>query len=247
MSNSIKHIACFFWPLLQKMDNAVERREVKTAMIAANNDSHLKDVLESVAKIYQNEFERMHSIEGKASIFISSATFLATLIVGISTLLAKEINVGLFIVILIFLAFIISLYMARVLYFSIRALERSTLYYINPNDYYNLDSQTTYLKSIICDYINATNKNYYPINTKVNFVVMAQKYYKRFLWSLCIYTLFLALYCLSKFELNANNSFIEILQSINNYHPEPWLLLCLFGLSTISCIVVIITCYGCKK
>ena len=46
---------------------------------------------------YQEEFERMRATEGKASIFISTTGFLATIVVGVTTLLVRVEKIDLFV------------------------------------------------------------------------------------------------------------------------------------------------------
>lgn len=82
----VKKCVDIFWPLLpswqpQTFPKATEG-EIKATV-------DLKAIYDLVEKAYHEEFDRMKVIEGKASMFIGTTTFMATFVIGISTFLAK--------------------------------------------------------------------------------------------------------------------------------------------------------------
>ena len=229
----------FFWPLLpswqpQTFPEATEEE------IKANAD--VKAIYNLVEKAYHEEFGRMKVIESKASMFIGTTTFMATFVIGISTFLAKGQSNGFFMMVLAFLAFCICMYMTRVLYLSIRALERSIVFMVNPIDFYKAVDQTAYLKMAICQFINATNQNHNPINKKMNYVIAAQRYFKRVLITLGLYALVLLAYCASHYDTESGSPFIKAVRMVNEFQPEPWMLLVIFGVSTFAIMAVILSC-----
>ena len=229
----------FFWPLLPSWKPQTFPKATE-AEIKANAD--VKAIYDLVEKAYHEEFDRMKVIESKASMFIGTTTFMATFVIGISTFLAKGQSNGFYVMVLAFLAFCICMYMTRVLYLSIRALERSIIFMVNPIDFYKADDQTAYMKMAICQFINATNQNHNPINQKMNYVVAAQRYFKRVLITLGLYALVLLVYSASHYDVKAGSPFIKAVKMINEYQPEPWLLIALFGMSTFAIMAVVLSC-----
>lgn len=237
--HGIKKCVDFFWPLLPSWQPQTFP-EATEGEIKANVD--VKAIYDLVEKAYHEEFDRMKVIESKASMFIGTTTFMATFVIGISTFLAKGQSNGFFVMVLAFLAFCICMYMTRVLYLSIRALERSIIYMVNPIDFYKADDQAAYMKMTICQFINATNQNHNPINKKMNYVVAAQRYFKRVLITLGLYALILFAYCASHYETESGSPLIKAVRMVNEFKPEPWLLIVLFGISSFAIMAVILSC-----
>lgn len=238
----IRSIIDFLWPLLPPMDTPIDYPKASTNDIGATGNS-LAAVCSMAEKSYLSENERMRTIESKASMFIGTTTFMATFIVGVSTYLAKvDDHIGGFYAVMVLLAFLISLYMSRVLYLSIRALERSVVVVVDPLQFYKEANMDEYYKKLICYYINATTHNHKPINEKMNYVVAAQRYYKRVLTTLGLYAMTLFVFCIKKYDLVGGSPFGKVLEMIDGYHPEPWLLLLLMGISSFAIILVVVNC-----
>jgi uncharacterized membrane protein len=237
----IRNIIEFFWPMLPPQGAPQHFPEARENEVRAQGEG-LRSICGMAEKAYQEEYDRMRVIESKASIFIGTTTFMATFVIGISTFLAKEQNIGLFLMILAILACCICIYMARVLYLSIRALERSAVAVVNPVKYYNLNNHEDILVKIICEYINATHFNHTPINRKMDFVVLAQQYFKRVLYLLGVYGLVLLSLSAKHYSETSHQAIYHTLKMIDDFHPEPWLLLLLFGFSAVAIVVVILGC-----
>jgi hypothetical protein len=237
----IKSVIEFFWPMIPPQVAPQHFPTARENEVTARGEG-LKSICGMAEKAYQEEYDRMRVIESKASMFIGTTTFMATFVIGISTFLAKEHNIGLFLMILAILACCICIYMARVLYLSIRALERSAVAVVNPVGYYYLEDHEEILVKITCEYINATHFNHTPINRKMDFVVLAQQYFKRVLFLLGVYGLVLLSLSTKHYCETSHQTIYQALKMIDDFHPEPWLLLLLFGLSTIAIIVVILGC-----
>ena len=118
---------------------------------------------------------------------------------------------------------------------------------VNPVTYYNLNNHEDILVKIICEYINATHYNHTPINRKMDFVVLAQQYFKRVLYLLGVYGLVLLSLSAKHYGETSHQAIYHTLKMIDDFHPEPWLLLLLFGLSSIAIIVVILGCCNVEK
>ena len=152
---AIKNVIDFFWPLLPEMDKPQEYPPASKGEIRTIG-TDLQSICKAAEKCYDAEFDRMRVIEGKASMFIGTTTFMATFIIGISTFLAKGGTSSFLLITLAVLAFLVCMYMARVLYFAIRTLERSKIWVLNSLDFYKVASLDDYLKEATCQYINAT-------------------------------------------------------------------------------------------
>ena len=229
----------FFWPLLPswqpQMFPEAKEGEIETSV-------GVKAVYDLVEKAYHEEFDRMRVIESKASMFIGTTTFMATFVIGISTFLAKGQTIGLFIMVLSFLAFCICLFMTRVLYLSIKALERSVIFLVNPIDFYKAKDRQAFRKEAICQFINATNQNHNPINKKMNYVIAAQRYFKRVLFTLGLYALVLLFYTVCHYDDNSGSPLIKAIKAVNDFKPEPWLIIIIFGISTFAIMSVVLSC-----
>lgn len=241
---SIQSCVDFFWPLLpswqpQTFPTATEG-EIKDGV-------DVKAIYDLVEKVYNGEFDRMKVIENKASMFIGTTTFMATFVIGISTFLANGQSNGFFAKVLAFLAFCICMYMTRVLYLSIKALERSVVYMVNPIDFYKTYNQTMYMKKAICQFINATNQNHNPINKKMNYVVAAQRYFKRVLITLGMYALVLLIYSGSHYDTRYGSSFVRTIRMINEFQPEPWLMIAILGIATFAIMAVVLSSLFVRK
>lgn len=88
---------------------------------------------------------------------------------------------------MLFIAVIIIyiVYLTRTLWFSVKCLERKAYYTINYDLYNKLDDG--YLKHMIAEISTVINKNHKVINEKVDYMVMAQEYFKRAIIVLAIY------------------------------------------------------------
>lgn len=237
----IRTIIDFLWPLVPPMETPVDYPNARTNDVGATGNN-LAAVCLMAEKSYLSESERMRTIESKASMFIGTTTFMATFIVGVSTYLAKtDEHIGGFYAVMVLLAFMICLYMSRVLYLSIRALERSVIVVVDPLQFYKEADMDVYYKNLICYYINATTCNHKPINEKMNYVVAAQRYYKRVLTTLGLYAMTLFMFCIKKYDLVAGSPFGKALEMIDGYHPEPWWLLVLMGISTFAIMLVVVS------
>lgn len=236
----IRTIIDFFWPLLPPMNTPIDYPKASKNDIRVTGNN-LAAVCSMAEKSYLSESERMRTIESKASMFIGTTTFMATFIVGVSTYLAKvNDHIGGFYAVMVLLAFLICLYMSRVLYLSIRALERSVIVVVDPLQFYKETQMDEYYKKLICYYINATTHNHKPINEKMNYVVAAQRYYKRVLTTLGLYSMTLFAFCIKKYDLVGGSPFGKALEMIDRCHPAPWLLLVLMGISAFAIILVVV-------
>lgn len=191
----MRNIYEWFFPIAPKEEKAPEIAKVEANTIVGEINA-LKLKSEIAHRGYKEEFERMRATEGKASIFISTTGFLATIVVGVTTLLVKVEHVDTFVLFLIFITGVLTFYMMRTIVYSVRAMRRQSFLRVDPSSITNIANEENQLKENIADYINAVNLNKYVINRKVELSAMAQSYFKRAIASLVFYVIALFLFAI---------------------------------------------------
>lgn len=176
-----------FWPLLEKED--VEPAKVFTSDDIKVHADSLDRTLEFAIKEYQAEEDRIKSIETKSSLFIGTISVITTVLIATTTLLVKEKDFNQSMAMLALLLSILTIYMARTIWFSVKALERKAFHIFSIEDFVINDQGEEYKKKIIADIASKTKKNAIVINTKVDGMVMAQEYFKRAIVVVFIYAL----------------------------------------------------------
>lgn len=186
----------FFWPLLEK-EEIQELDNIVIDDIITSNDEHLKHVLEQTIKRYDAEEERKKIIESKSSLFIGTTSIITTIVLGVTTIfINNQTKFNLSVSTMVFLLFILTLYMARTIWFSIQALSRNNYYTLSSKQFYETNSEN-YYKELIVKIQNTIQKNYKTINNKVDNMVMAQEYFKRAIIVVSIYSFVMLLFFLS--------------------------------------------------
>ena len=166
---------------------------------------------------FEKEEERKNSIESKSTIFIGTLGVTITIILAISKLLSENFtfNNAFLLTILV----LVSLYLCRAVWFSIKVLERRSYNCLSHKDFVTNENKQ-YLKGLIVKLVNATNNNSSIINEKVDYMTMAQEYFKRAIVTIIICNfLFLFFYiinnsfCLSEVSILFKNLFNHRLYS----------------------------------
>lgn len=103
---------------------------------------------------------------------------------------------------------IIIIYLCRVVWFAIRALARNHYHAIGFNDFITEDD--SYRKQLITTLINCAKKNTKVVNLKVDYMTMAQEYFKRAIWTIAIYSVLLMIFVLYKSQDNIIKLFFQI-------------------------------------
>lgn len=165
------------WPLLES-ENEIKCNEktIEECLWNKNEESMILEYIEIYSKREEN---RNTKIESKSMIFIG--TFSVT--IALLTLLIKDINIDsatntprqMFLIGAIIL---IIIYLCRAIWFSIKALERREYHALGFPDFM-FSNSTEKKKKIILKCYNNTKKNQRIINLKVDYMTMAQEYFKR--------------------------------------------------------------------
>lgn len=227
----ISNIREFFWPLLEK-GNIPEPKQISQEDISICK-THLEKTLEYALSCYEAENERIKIVEGKSSLFIGTISIITSVVLGITSVFIKgsEINTG--ILILVFLLFMLTVYMARTIWFSIKTLERKSYFSISINDFLISDSDDSYYKKLIAEITNKLRKNSITINRKVDSMTMAQEYFKRSVVIIVLNAFVLLLIFLPKSDFHISQS----LNLLNGIELNGWNIIILYTLAIASFVL----------
>lgn len=233
-----ENIREFFWPLLEKGE--IPKPEILNQNDINVDSSHLKETLEYTINCYEAESDRKKTVENKSSLFIGTISVVTSVIIGVTSVLVRVNDFSIAISLLIFLLFILTLYMSRTVWFSIKALERRNYYSITVSDFLISDSNDDYFKKLIAEITNKIRKNSLTINSKVDNMTMAQEYFKRAVIIVSIYAFVILLYFLSKSGINFSKYISNFIETLNTIKINGWNTLFLYIFSISAMILSLI-------
>ncbi|ULB35727.1 hypothetical protein [Proteiniphilum propionicum] len=243
--NIFSRIREFVWPLLEKgpitPPTHLDVNEIEV------DSPHLQKTLEYVIDCYNAESDRRKGIESKASLFIGTISVVTSVVLGVTSILVKENEFGIMVCALILLLFVLTLYMARTIWFSIQAVERKNYHSISVNDFLFKDSNDEYYKKLIAEFANKINKNVSTINSKVDSMTMAQEYFKRAIVTVVLYAFIILLLFISKSGVDFSFYLERFVDLVNNIHINGWNTLILYVLSGASIILSLVAIKRQKK
>jgi len=228
----------FFWPLLEK-SKIPEPMQINQKDITVCN-THIEKTLEYAINCYKAENERINIVEGKSSLFIGTISVITSVIIGVTSVLVKINDYNIAILMMVFLLFILTVYMSRTVWFSIKALERKSYHSISINDFLISDSDETYYKKLISEITNKIMKNSITINGKVDNMTMAQEYFKRSIIIIVFYSFVILLLFLSKSGINFSFYFQKNIDLLNRIELNGWNIIILYALAITSFLLSLI-------
>lgn len=230
-----ENIREFFWPLLEKGE-AQKIKKLEPNEIKVEN-KHLEQTLKYALDFYESEAQRKKTVEGKSSLFISIISVITSIILGVTTVLVKTNDFSVVLLFLIFLLFVLSIYMSRTVWFSLKTLERKAYYSISINDFLIGEKSDDYFKKLISDITNKVRKNSIVINEKVDNMTMAQEYFKRAIVIVSFYSFVILIFFISKAGVNFPKLFSNGVSFLNNLNLSAWNIIILYVLIVISIIL----------
>lgn len=239
----------FFWPLLEKD----KEKDKKNSLFSLDvneitvDSAHLQETLEYVIDCYNSESDRRKGIESKASLFIGTISVVTSVVLGVTSILVKEIEFDLTVLFLIVLLFILTIYMSRTIWFSIQALERKAYHIFSVEDVLINDSNEEYYKKLIAKIANIIYHNTSIINSKVDSMTMAQEYFKRAIVTVVLYSFIILLFFISKSGIDFSSYLERFIDLINRIHINGWNTLILYILSITSIILSLIAVWRQNK
>lgn len=229
-----KQLREFFWPLLEK-EEPLKFEELTKDKILVDN-SFLPEAFRYTLDCYNREEERRKGIESKSSLFIGTISVVTSVILGIASILVKENDFDMTVSILVFLLFILTLYMSRTVWFSIKALERKNYYSISVSDFLIKSAKEEYYIDLIVEIANKIERNAITINNKVDNMTMAQEYFKRAIVVVALCSFVILILFLSKSEINM----LAPAKGVILWNINFWNIVALYILSITSLILSII-------
>lgn len=168
----------FFWPSLEGEPSKYTNFLAKSTAV---DKSNLDDALELAKLMYQQEKERVSTIESKSMIYVGFfGAVIAIFAFMLKDLLMIENKTTLHSVALLF-GGIVSIYILQIMSYSIKAMERMSYESLDASDFLTESKQAA-----IISIINMTKRNYDTINLKVEYMVMAHEFTKRLIWILLL-------------------------------------------------------------
>lgn len=203
MNDKLHRLREFIWPLLEEdVDSDISDQNLSEEDNAAEEnpilkieDENLDLALQLQSKIYQEEDDRRKGTESKAALFMGSLSVANTIVIGANTIIwGKGIPIGV-IKTSVFISIVLAIYTLRTVWFSVKVLERGT-YHVLGNDDINISGdKNSYKRDIISSFFKIIKGNEDVINMKVSHLVMAQEYYKRAMFVICLYAFMVFYFC----------------------------------------------------
>ncbi|WP_342979224.1 hypothetical protein [Bacteroides stercoris] len=237
----IKNVREFFWPLLEEESSSGINELVTNDVIV--NQNNLQKTLDYIFNCYNAESDRRKTIESKASSFIGTISVVTSVVLGVTSMLVKEesnSDMNVLLAILILLLFVLTIYMSRTIWFSVRVLERSNYHSISATDFMQSGQDDDYYKKIIVEVSNKIARNAQTINDKVDNMTMAQEYFKRAIVVVALYSFVILLLFLSKTDLSLYTQFQKGINLLNTIDVSGWHLIILYILSISSIVLSIL-------
>lgn len=180
---SIKDIRELLWPLLEPLKKSQPKAIDLADCKFQTEDTNF--LLESIEKYSQSEEDRRKAVESKSTIFIGSFGIAVTALFIVAKGIVIDSNLGLFDQAILTCLAVLIIYLLRTIWFSIKVLERRAYKTVGFPNFLLSDTPDKKRKFIIEIY-NNIHENQSIINLKVDYMVMAQEYFKRVVVALVI-------------------------------------------------------------
>jgi hypothetical protein len=182
-----------FWPRLE--GEASQNQSAGASPALTLSDDCLDKAFELQLKLFDAEDERRKGIESKAALFIGTISVTSSVVVGASALLITNNAYSLQIKLSVLLSCVLSIYTVRTVWYSVKALERRVYANLGFDDIGNGFNKNDYLKKLIVTVEKAVRINQDATNAKMDFLTLAQEYYKRAIAVISVYTFAILLLC----------------------------------------------------
>lgn len=171
---------------------------------------------------------------------IGTISVVTSVVIGVTSVLVKISDFNIAITLLVFLLFVLTLYMSRTVWFSIKALERKNYYSISVTDFLINDANDDYFKKLIAEIANKIRRNSLTINSKVDSMTMAQEYFKRAIVVVSVYAFVILLYFVSKSGADFWGYSKKMIETINTITISGLNILILYLISLTAIVLSII-------
>lgn len=213
-----------FWPLLEPLDEVIPKQINESDCNWENEDTDM--ILKYVENYMESEDKRRKEVESKSTLFIGSFGVATAVLINMTNEMifntpVSQTPLRLLLICMMTLAIV---YLCRAIWFSIKVLERRKYYTTGFPGFMLSDSDAKKQQLIIRQY-NNTKKNQEEINIKVDFMTMAQEYFKR---AIVIVTIFSGI-VMSNYIVTYKAFVQEFLEIIDKLTNSKYLLIGVFS------------------
>lgn len=193
-----------------------EKPSEPTSVVKVDDITGDTEVLARKAEVTQQYFNdergRTRTIENKASMFITSSGFLGTVLIGTANILVGQNgNISWLKVFMVVCLLFFAIYMVGTILSALKALKRTRYSRPDPATVMDIVEKNDFNKQAIADLVNSTAYNQDSTNQKMDYVVLAQRYYWRLMFSVLVFIVLLLIYVLQQNGV----SFIKWLSLLN--------------------------------
>ncbi len=239
--NILRNIIDFIYPLMPKGKRESDANSISIESIVGD-ETILHEKEKAARQYYQEEKDRVKSIEGKASMFITSSGFLGTVLIGTSNILIGQNDEPVFYKLMFALCLLFFVvYMVSTVIFSIEALKRATYTRPDPTTLITIEKSEQYEKNLVADLLNSTLRNQNIANQKMDNVVMAQRYFRRLMLSVLAFVIVILIHVLNQKRISLLNWFNDINEVVKTWSVELWIVILMFILIVASITLSIVT------
>lgn len=225
-----------FIPLMPKEQRENRETFIRPEDIVGEGEA-LSRKAEATQRCYDEERDRTRVIEGKASMFITSSGFLGTVLIGTSNIIISQTEGAIWLrVLMLFCLLFFTGYMVGTILFALNALRRSTFSRPDPSTILDLEDKE-FVKQTIADMTNSTTYNLNASNHKMDYVVLAQKYYKRLMYSVLAFVVVLLIYVFHESGISLMSYLSKINSEVSTWTLQFWFILIILVLVGISLVV----------
>ena len=174
---------------------------------------------------YNDERGRIRTIEGKASMFITSSGFLGTVLIGTANIIVSQANNTAWLRVLMILCLLFfAIYMVGTILYALKALKRGKYSRPDPATILNM-AGPDFDKNAIADLVNSTAYNQNATNLKMDYVVVAQRYYRRLMISVLAFVVVLLFYVLHQSGVSLIGWLSDVNAVISTWSFNTWYVL----------------------
>lgn len=219
-----RKILDFIIPLMPK-----EPREEQVATLDAatiQGDDKLLSRKAAVSQQYYNdERGRTRTIEGKASMFITSSGFLGTVLIGTANIIVSQKESASWLrMIMILCLLLFAIYMVGTIIYALKALKRGKYSRPDPATILNMAGED-FDRNAIADLVNSTAYNQNATNLKMDYVVVAQRFYKRLMFSVLAFVVVLLVYVLHQSGVSLLAWLADVNKEVCEWSFQLWYML----------------------
>lgn len=178
-SKILKDIREVLWPILDPLEDDVKIKTINESDCEFN-EQEVDLALKYIDDYKNSEDSRRKDVESKATIFIGTFGVATTVLINLAKefIFNSQTTNTVFNMVVIGLISLTIIYLCRAIHFAIKALQKRNYHSLGFPDFMLSDCNDKKKQLLIRQY-NSINRNREEINIKVDYMNMAQEYFKR--------------------------------------------------------------------